>query len=248
MPKFYVCIISHAEYGIPRDAPDVSAETVFEEWVPRFTDLVDQIELAGALIRAGFEASSTVIALPGKYVAWVELLDYLGLPIERCLLSTHQPSSHPFRPYRVSYSGMARRGRSELVEFPVIGYLGKWDHADFANSPPYDLLVGAKELVPRNWIAERYLAYEQDTGRPFPGLGQRWESRGEVDVDIWPTFFHPFEMTRNRLARTETLLREVSTWEGVCFASALEAARAWKQANPVERSGETISAGTSPDR
>ena len=141
---------------------------------------------------------------------------------------------------------MARRGRSELVELPVIGYLGKWDHADFANSPPYDLTVTAEKLTPRNWIAERYLAYEHDTGRPFPSLRQRWETRGEVDVDIWPTFFHPYEMNRDRLTRTEKLLRELATWEEVYFATSSEAARAWKQANAPERSEETAVHGAPP--
>lgn len=44
MSKFYVCLISHAEYRTPHDAQDVSAEAVFEEWVPRFTSLLDNIQ------------------------------------------------------------------------------------------------------------------------------------------------------------------------------------------------------------
>ena len=143
---------------------------------------------------------------------------------------------------------MARRGRSELVGLPVISYLGKWDHADFANSPPCDLTVSARELTPRNWIAERYFAYRQDTAKPFPSLRQRWESRGEVGVDIWPTFFHPYEMSKNRPIRTEKVLREVATWEDVCFATASEAARVWKRANALERSEETAEQGGPPDR
>jgi len=189
-------------------------------------------ELAATLIEASFEASSSVIALPSKYLAWVQPFDVLKIPIERCLLSTHQSVPYPFRPYRVSESSLAKPGSSELVELPVIGYLGKWDHPDFANSPPYDLTVRASQLVPRNWIANAYLAYEEDTGRPFPSLRQRWESREEVEVDIWPTFFHPFEMNEDRLVRTSNLLREIATWDDVSFATALDAVRAWKRASP----------------
>jgi hypothetical protein len=335
--EFYVCLICHAEVGEPRDTPGVSAETVYEEWVPRLTELLDQVgedvgaripvtwccgayhdseavesgkvlcaehfpdqwhalrdrgdeiglhshgpeiegdetgfagcwlqdlvvgedvermvelgfdppktyvpgmfvwrdELAGVLIKAGFEASSSVIALPGKYLAWVELFDYLSIPIDQCLLSTHQPFSHPFRPYRASRSRMAERGESELVELPVIGYVGKWDHEDFENSPPYDLVVDPRELTPRNWIADRYLVYEHDTRQPFPNLRQRWETREDVGVDVWPTFFHPFEMDEHRLARTERFLREVASWEDVRFATVLDAVRAWKRSSwPGER-------------
>ena len=336
MGTFLVTLICHAELGVPGDDPGVTQATVFHEWIPRFTRLLDQIErdmgkripvtwcccanhskafidsgkvlcaqhfpdqwqalrdrgdeiglhshppeeegfegcwsqdrfieedvermvdfgfdpprtyvpammlwrdrLAQTLIEAGFETSSTVIALPGKYLAWVQLFDYLEIPIDRCLLSTHQPSSYPFRPYRVSESSMAEAGLSPLVELPVIGYVGKWDHPDFSNSPPYDLTVRAGDLAPRNWIADACLAYERDTGRPFPGLRQRWEARNEVAVDIWPTLFHPFEMNEARLARCSRLLREVATWEGVGFATALDAVRAWKQANPVGGSAAT---------
>ncbi len=334
MSDFYICLISHAEYGKPRDAPGVSAEAVFSDWVPKLTALLDRLEkktgrkvpitwccgayhdeeslakdkvlcaqhfpdqwkalrdrgdeiglhthppecgkdgfegcwsqhkwikedvermadfgfdaprtyvpammlwqdeLAATLTDLGFEASSTVTALPGKYLAWVELFDYLEIPIEQCLLSEHRPDAYPFRPYRMSQSGMALTGNTELIEMPVIGYLGKWDHQDFENSPPYDLLVKADQLRPVNSIAELYLSYQHDTGRPFPGLRQRWESRNEVKVDIWPTFFHPFEMNEERLKRTEKLLLELSEWEDVHFATALEAARAWKQVNPPER-------------
>ena len=44
-----------------------------------------------------------------------------------------------------------------------------------------------------------------------------------------------YEMNGDRLKRTERILWELSEWEYVRFATALEAARAWKQANPTER-------------
>jgi len=209
--EFFVSLICHAEHGVPRDAPDVTAEDVFTEWVPRFTAMIDTVErdtgrrvpvtwccgayhdkqslesgkvlcaehfpdqwkafvdrgdeiglhthppqaggdplegcwsqdlwvtedmermvefgfdppktyvpammlwrdeLAATLIGLGFEASSTVTALPGKYLAWVELFDYLGIPIRKCLLSTHRENAYPFRPYRLSKAGMAQSGCS----------------------------------------------------------------------------------------------------------------------------------------
>ena len=129
----------------------------------------------------------------------------------------------------------------------MIGYLGKWDHPDFDNSPPYDLLVPADKLAPRNWIADRYLTYEEETGQVFPGLRQRWEARGQVGIDIWPTFFHPFEMNEDRLRRTEVLLRELASWDGVTFATALGAARAWKRHNPVGDTQEEPEPASAPD-
>lgn len=192
-------------------------------------------ELAQTLIDAGVEASSTVMALPGKHAAWVGLFDYLKIPIETCLLETHQPSSYPFRPYRVSATGMGDRGDSELVELPVIGYLGKWDFPDFENSAPCDLTTSPKKLRPKNWIAEGYLAFENERHLAFPSLRQRWEMRYGQDVDIWPTFFHPYEMNHERLERTVRLVRELSSWDDVEFSTSIEAVRDWKGHNLTSR-------------
>ena len=44
MSEFHICLICHAEYGEPRDAPGVSPEEVFREWVPNFTARLDRFE------------------------------------------------------------------------------------------------------------------------------------------------------------------------------------------------------------
>ena len=44
MGTFLVTLICHAELGVPGDDPGVTQATVFQEWIPRFTRLLDQIE------------------------------------------------------------------------------------------------------------------------------------------------------------------------------------------------------------
>ena len=44
MGKLIVTLVCHAEVGVPRDDPNVNEATVYNEWVPRFTRLLDQIE------------------------------------------------------------------------------------------------------------------------------------------------------------------------------------------------------------
>jgi hypothetical protein len=50
-------------------------------------------EWASALLKAGFEVSSTIMALPSKYVAWLGMFEYLGVDPAPYLLWHHRPES-----------------------------------------------------------------------------------------------------------------------------------------------------------
>ena len=124
----------------------------------------------------------------------------------------------------------------------MIGWLGCDIYPNqpyFRNSPPFDCIVPVAELEPRNWIAEGFLRFEKEVGKPFPGLRERWEMRREVPVDIWPTLFHPMELHEKNLQRMESFIRAVLDWEDVSFCTAHDAVRQWKEAGGHATGAET---------
>ena len=188
-------------------------------------------EWASALLKAGFEVSSTIMALPSKYVAWLGLFEHFDIAPTPYLLWHHRPESYPFRPYRTQNSNLVAEGDSELVELPVIGWIGCDIYPDapyFENSPPFDTLAEVRALKPKNWIAERFMKFEADEGKPFPGLYERWRRRKEVPVDIWPTLFHPRELHEENIQRMNKFIRALLEWDDVSFATAHEAVLKWK--------------------
>ena len=125
-------------------------------------------------------------------------------------------------------------GTSGLVELPVIGWIGcdlgpEWK--DFNNSPPFDLLVKTKDLIPKNWIAERYMNFEVKEQKAFPGLYERWKNRYEIPVDIWPTLFHPRELHEDNIKRLNKFIRILLEWDDVKFSTAYNAVLRWKKSN-----------------
>jgi hypothetical protein len=69
------------------------------------------------------------------------------------------------------------------------------------------LRIHVTAQAPRNWIAERFMKFEDEEGKPFPGLYERWRRRKEVSVDIWPTFFHPRELHEQNIKRLDRFIR-----------------------------------------
>ena len=192
-------------------------------------------EWASALLKAGFEVDSTIMALPSKYLVWPGLFEHVyEADITPYLMWSHRPESYPFRPYRTAADDLVAEGDSELVELPVIGWIGCDIYPDqpyFRNSPPFDCIVPVADLEPRNWIADGFLKFEKEEGKPFPGLHERWERRHEVPVDIWPTLFHPLELHEKNLQRMDRFMRAVLSWEDVSFCTAHDAGCQWKSAN-----------------
>ncbi len=192
-------------------------------------------ELASSLLKNGFEVDSTIMALPSKYLAWTGLLeDVFHIDISDYLLLHNRPEHYPFRPYRTKKDNLVVEGNSGLVELPVIGWIGcdlgpEWK--DFNNSPPFDLLVKTKDLIPKNWIAERYMNFEVKEQKAFPGLYERWKNRYEIPVDIWPTLFHPRELHEDNIKRLNKFIRILLEWDDVKFSTAYNAVLRWKKSN-----------------
>lgn len=201
-------------------------------------------EWAQALLANGFEVDSTIMSLPPRYLGWTSLFEHVyKTDITRYLLWHHRPEAYPFRPYRVSEKDLAQQGVSELVELPVVGWIGcdiyNGPEHYFENSPPYDGLASVRDLRPQNWISKRFLRFEQDHHKPSAGLRERWLTRSEIPIDIWPTLFHPRELHAKNQKRLETFIRTLLQWEDVCFANVYEAVTSWKRSNPSNR-GEEI--------
>jgi len=192
-------------------------------------------EWASFLLDAGFEVDSTIMALPSKYLVWPNLLENVfEVDISPYLLWTHRKETYPFRLYRTHDSDLTQEGKSELVELPVIGWLGCDIYPErpyFKNSPPFDHLDRIQNLEPKNWMVGRFLRFEKEQGKPFPGLFTRWESRAEVDVDIWPTLFHPRELDAINIQMIGKFIRSLLEWEDVSFATAYDAVKKWKRSN-----------------
>ena len=188
-----------------------------------------------ALLKAGFQVSSSIIALPSRYLAWTGLLEHAyGIDLKPYLLWHNRPESYPYRPYRTHNDNLVTEGDSELVELPVIGWIGcdlgpEW--TDFENSPPFDALTDVKSLRPKNWIVDRFMKFEADEGKPFPGLHERWKTRKEVSLDIWPTFFHPRELHEQNIRRMHKFIYSLLKWDDVSFTTAYQAVLNWKEQN-----------------